>query len=190
MTTLYRTFEDSPAETTRGGSRQGAGRPAGSGRWKGEPTQMMRVPISLKDEVRHVLQHPKRNAYCLNVFDVFVRAGNPTPLGDETSEKTDVMELLTANPEDSFIVTAHGDSMINVNIHSGDMLVVDSKVQAKEGSIVVASIDSEFTVKTLRKIDGKPFLMPENPDFEPIPILPDSEFKIFGVVKKKIANVG
>jgi len=185
--------EESSDNISHGGSRNGAGRPAGTGRWKGEPTQMMRVPISRKMEVKSLLEQnyaPRLQGYCLNVFDVFVQAGNPTPLGDETSEKVDVMEFLTDHPADTFMVTAHGDSMINVNIHSGDTLVVDAKIEPKEGSIVVASIDSEFTVKTLRKIDGKAFLMPENPDFSPIPILPESEFKIYGVVRKKIANVG
>jgi DNA polymerase V len=178
------------AQTQHGGSRSGAGRPAGTGKWKGEPTQMMRVPVSRKLEVKSLLESQGSRGYCLNVFDVFVQAGNPTPLGDETSEKVDVMDFLTDHPADTFMVTAHGDSMINANIHSGDTLVVDAKIEAKEGSIVVASIDSEFTVKTLRKINGKHFLMPENPDFKPIPITPESEFKIYGVVRKKIANVG
>jgi DNA polymerase V len=175
------------AQTKHGGSRNGAGRPAGTGTWKGEPTQMMSVPISRKLEVKSLLES---QGYCLNVFDVFVQAGNPTPLGDETSEKVNVMDFLTDHPADSFMVTAHGDSMINANIHSGDTLVVDSKIEPREGSIVVASINSEFTVKTLRKVNGNVFLMPENPDFEPIPVTPESDFKIFGVVRKKIAAVG
>lgn len=181
------------ADKKHGGSRNGAGRPAGTGRWKGEPTQMMRVPVSRKLEVKSLLEsgYPARpNGYCLNIFDMFVQAGVPTPLGDENAEKIDIMEYLTDHPADSFMVKAHGDSMINANIHSGDTLIVDTKIEAKEGQIVVAAIDNEFTVKTLRRIDGKPYLMPENPEFKPIPITAESNFKIFGVVRKKIADVG
>jgi DNA polymerase V len=168
-----------------GGRRLGAGRPAGTGKWKGEPTQMMRVPVSRKTEVKSLLES---QGYCLNVFDMFVQAGAMTPLGDEVAERKDVMELLGADG-DSFTVIANGDSMINANIHSGDMLVVDSLARAKEGDIIVASIDGDFTVKRLKKHEGQMHLMPENPDFSPIPILDDSEFKIYGVVRKKIADI-
>ncbi len=173
-------------DKSHGGRRLGAGRPAGTGKWKGEPTQMMRVPVSRKTEVKSLLES---QGYCLNVFDMFVQAGAMTAIGDEMAEKKDVMEILGADGE-SFTVVANGDSMINANIHSGDMLIVDSTAQAREGEIVVASIDGDFTVKRLQKHNGQMHLMPENPDFDPIPILDDSEFRVHGVVRKKIADVG
>lgn len=168
-----------------GGKRPGAGRPVGSGKYGGEATQMMRVPVSRKKDVKEFLG----SSYCLNVFDNFVRAGTLTSAGDEISSKVDVMDLVADNPSDSFVVRVDGESMIDARIFPDDLLVVDSKLEARDGSIVVASVDGECTVKRLKKTSDGLYLMPENEDFEPIPVVDENNFHIFGVVKKKISDV-
>lgn len=58
--------------------------------------------------------------------------------------------------------------MLNAGILPGDLVVVHQQVDAHNGEIVVALFEDEATVKTLRRRDGKTWLMPENPDYDPI----------------------
>lgn len=67
-----------------------------------------------------------------------------------------------------FALTVRGDSMIDAGIFSGDTVIVHQRTTFSNGEIVVALIEDEATVKTLRRKDGQVWLMPENPDYEPI----------------------
>ena len=67
-----------------------------------------------------------------------------------------------------FALRVKGDSMIDAGILSGDKVIVRPQPTAEHGEIVVALFEDEATVKTLRRKDGHTWLMPENPDYEPI----------------------
>lgn len=70
---------------------------------------------------------------------------------------------------DLFMLQVRGDSMIDAGIFDGDYVVVRQQASANNGEIVAALInDEEATVKTFKKRDGQVWLMPHNPDFEPI----------------------
>jgi len=70
---------------------------------------------------------------------------------------------------DLFMLQVRGDSMIDAGIFDGDYVVVRQQATANNGEIVAALInDEEATVKTFKKRDGQVWLMPHNPDFEPI----------------------
>ena len=72
----------------------------------------------------------------------------------------------------NFILTVHGDSMINVGINDGDYLIVQESQEARNGEIVVALVndgsDSAATVKRFYKEDGHVRLQPENDSMDPI----------------------
>lgn len=71
----------------------------------------------------------------------------------------------------NFMLTIHGDSMIDAGIFDGDYVLVEQQNTANNGEIVVAMIDgfeSEATVKTFYKEDGHIRLQPENPALSPI----------------------
>lgn len=68
-----------------------------------------------------------------------------------------------------FALRVRGESMRNAGILPGDLVVVHQQQRASAGDIVVAMINGEATVKTLRRRDGHVWLMPENPEYEPIP---------------------
>lgn len=71
----------------------------------------------------------------------------------------------------NFMLTIHGDSMIDAGIFDGDYVLVQQDNTARNGEIVVAMIDgfeSEATVKTFYKEDGHIRLQPENPSLSPI----------------------
>jgi repressor LexA len=68
-----------------------------------------------------------------------------------------------------FALRVRGESMRDAGILPGDLVVVHQQQRASAGDIVVAMINGEATVKTLRRRDGHVWLMPENPEYEPIP---------------------
>ena len=72
--------------------------------------------------------------------------------------------------------------MIGAGIYEGDILIVDSSVAPGEGKIIIAALDGMLTVKRLGFLNKKPYLIPENPNFDPIPVLENSELYIWGVV--------
>ena len=67
-----------------------------------------------------------------------------------------------------FALRVRGESMRDAGILPGDLVVVHQQPEAHNGEIVVALFEDEATVKTLRRKDGHTWLMPENPDYEPI----------------------
>jgi repressor LexA len=70
--------------------------------------------------------------------------------------------------EDHFALRVRGESMLNAGILPDDLVVVAPCSSARNGEIVVALFEDEATVKTYRKAEGKVWLLPENPDYEPI----------------------
>ena len=79
-----------------------------------------------------------------------------------------------------FALRVRGQSMVGAGILDGDRVVVRPQTTAEDGQIVVARIDDEATVKRLSRKNGKIWLLPENPDFEPID---GTEAEIVGLVK-------
>ena len=82
-----------------------------------------------------------------------------------------------------FALRVRGESMIGAGILSGDLVVVRPQQTAMDGQIVVARIGDEATVKRLSRRSGQVWLLPENPEFEPID---GSEAEIIGLVKAVI----
>lgn len=84
---------------------------------------------------------------------------------------------------DSFMLTVHGDSMIDAGIFDGDYILVQQQNTAENGEIVVAMIDgfeSEATVKTYYREDGHIRLQPQNSAMSPIIV---QDVHILGKVK-------
>lgn len=118
-----------------------------------------------------------------------VAAGFPSPADDFLEDKLDLNEKLIKHPAATFFVRVAGNSMIKAGIYSGDMLIVDRSLEPKSGSIVVAILNGDFTVKRISKRAGRLFLMPENRNYKPIEISEESNFQVWGVVTNVIRNV-
>lgn len=68
-----------------------------------------------------------------------------------------------------FALRVRGESMLYAGILPGDLVIVHRQENFRNGDIVVALFEDEATVKTLRReSDGHIWLMPENPDYQPI----------------------
>jgi len=86
--------------------------------------------------------------------------------------------------EDSlFALNVKGESMREIGIMDGDIVVVEKCEYADNGKIVVALVDDEATVKRFFKENGKYRLQPENKDMQPIIV---DEVSVLGQV---VANI-
>ena len=97
-----------------------------------------------------------------------VPAGNPNEAVQVNEDGWDLPVELVGNGE-LFLLRVHGDSMIDAAIVDGDWVAVRKQQDAENGEMVVAMIDGDSTVKTLRRADGHALLMPQNPAYSPIP---------------------
>ena len=116
-----------------------------------------------------------------------VPAGFPSPAEDFVEGSLDLNDYIE-HPAATYFVKAEGDSMIGAGIYDGDLLIVDRSIEPKNGSIVIASVMGDLTIKRLkRNLQGKWLLVPENPDYPIIPLVEESQ--IWGVVKNSVRNL-
>ena len=96
-------------------------------------------------------------------------------------------KLLIKNQASTFLIRVGGDSMINIGIYEGDILIIDRSLDAKSKDIVIASIFDELTVKRLIfDTQGNPQLKAENPLYSNIEIKNKEDLIIWGVVTSAI----
>jgi repressor LexA len=96
-----------------------------------------------------------------------IAAGGPI-LADERIEEVFPLPRSLVGEGTLFMLEVSGDSMIDAAICSGDYVVIRQEQTANNGDIVAALIDGEATVKTFQRKDGKVWLMPHNPSYDPI----------------------
>ena len=67
-----------------------------------------------------------------------------------------------------FALKVRGESMLGAGILPDDLVVVHRQQMVRNGEIVVALFEDEATVKTYQRRDGQVWLLPENPEYDPI----------------------
>ena len=114
-----------------------------------------------------------------------LRAGFPSPAEEYLHDSLDFNRDLIKHPESTFYGRVIGDSMIDAGINDGDIAVIDKSREPHNGSIVVAYINNEFTIKyldTTHKEEGYIELRPANAKYKPIRIDEGDDFEVWGVV--------
>lgn len=96
-----------------------------------------------------------------------VAAGTPI-LAEQNIEETMSMPVDIVGDSASFMLSVHGDSMVECGINDGDYVVVKEQPNANNGDIVVAIIDDGATVKRFYREKDHIRLQPENSSMEPI----------------------
>ena len=124
------------------------------------------------------------------LFTAGVSAGFPSPADDFIDRSLDLNEFLIKHPAATFFVRVEGHSMIGSGIHPGDILIVDKALEPYDGSIVIAVVNGEFTVKRFKRERGRCWLIPENPAYAPIEIAGDMQLEVWGVVTYVIHKAG
>lgn len=110
-----------------------------------------------------------------------VSAGFPSPADEELADTMTLDEYLITNKEATYLLKVTGDSMIDAGILPGDLLLVERGAEARDGDIVIAQVDREWTIKYLRQRGPKVFLEAANKAYRPIH--PQEELTIAAVVR-------
>jgi repressor LexA len=130
-----------------------------------------------KDETGHL-------AFTKNTFGIpmvgSVQAGFPSPEEEALRDIISMDEYLITRPDASFLLKVTGDSMIGEGIREGDMVIVEKGREPKNGDIVIAEVDGEWTMKYFIRKGKTIVLEAANPKYPPIK--PRSELRLGGVV--------
>ncbi|HEY8241156.1 MAG TPA: transcriptional repressor LexA [Kiritimatiellia bacterium] len=110
-----------------------------------------------------------------------VQAGFPSPAEEELVDILSLDEFLIRRPDATYMLTVSGDSMLDAGIHPGDIVLVEKGLTPKNGQIVVAQVDGEWTIKFYRKDKSGVCLHPANKKYKPIQ--PKQNLVIGGVVR-------
>ena len=177
---------------THGGARPGAGR-------KGGPSEVVRLPLPIAALARRLKSGALRAGDINEFLDVEARTklavplvastaacGFPSPADDYLDSPLDFNELLVQNPAATFAVRISGESMTGAGLFPGALAVVDRSLTPTNGSIVLALIDGEFTIKRYCIVGGGIVLLAENPRFMNIEISAETGLEVWGVVKHAI----
>jgi DNA polymerase V len=122
----------------------------------------------------------------LPLFTCPVSAGFPSPAEDYVEGKLDLNQYLIKHPVATFFIRVTGDSMIGSGIHSGDLLIVDRSLEAKNNKVIIAVVDGELLVKRLRIQKKQIMLVADNPDYPSLVIQEEMNFEVWGVVTNVI----
>lgn len=118
-----------------------------------------------------------------NLFTIpnlgIIKAGYPT-VADMQEDAIDVYDYLLNRPGTIFSLTVKGDSMIDEGIHEGDIVIVEKDRDPRNGDVIAACVDGEWTVKYYNNTFGDITLLPANKRY-PV-IKPKESFTIGGVV--------
>ena len=123
----------------------------------------------------------------MKVIPIFIEAGISgfeSPAAEYKELGLSLDQLLIANPDATFIGVAKGQSMQDIGIFDGDLLLVDRSEQVKDGDVIVANYNGCFTCKFIDKKHAQ--LISASQLHQPVKITPEDEFQIEGVVTRSI----
>ena len=113
-----------------------------------------------------------------------VAAGFPTQEEQQDAEAITLDDYLVKNPDNTFMLTVRGDSMIDAGILPGDIVLVEKGPQPNMNDIVVARVDDEWTLKYFMRDAAGVRLDPANPKYKFI--RPRHSLEIGGIVRAVI----
>lgn len=111
-----------------------------------------------------------------------IQAGFPSPATDYMEMAIDLNKELIQHPSTTFYGRVVGDSMKDVGIEAGDLLVIDKSLTLRDGDMAVCFIDGEFTLKFVRLEKDIVWLQPANEAYPAIKVTQDNTFMIWGIV--------
>jgi DNA polymerase V len=111
-----------------------------------------------------------------------IRAGFPSPALDFEDVSIDLNKYVVRHPSATFYGRVKGDSMRDIGIEDGDLVVIDRSIEPANGKIAICYIDGEFTIKKIMFDNNCCWLLPANENYEPIKVTKENEFIIWGIV--------
>lgn len=123
------------------------------------------------------------------ISPVPVAAGYPSPAQDYFDGRIDLNEHLIKDITSTYVVRVSGDSMEGAGISDGDELIVNRALEPRDGSVVVAVLDGELTVKRLRVTARGVVLQADNPQYPDIRVPALADLVIWGVATRCLHHV-
>jgi len=117
-----------------------------------------------------------------------INAGFPSPAGDFLDEGIDLNKVLIQHPSATILGRVKGQSMQDIGIDDGDLMIIDRSIEPTDGKIAVCYIDGGFIVKRIKMDKDCCWLMSANDSFKPIKVTEDNELIIFGIVAHVIKS--
>lgn len=111
------------------------------------------------------------------------------PEPNDTENQLDLGQMLQPHPGNNSVLQIKGDSMQDANMPHGSWAVADRMAKPASGSIVVAMLDNELTVKRLVKAGRNWVLHPENAFYKPVIITEEMDFRVLGVITHVIVDL-
>lgn len=153
--------------------------------------------LSSKDSVFHqvqkwintgVFEKVNKNLVPTDQFFVIsilgdIKAGHPNDVYAQNNTIS-LREFIPDDPQRNFLLKVSGDSMIEAGINDGDFVFLDNKKIPKNGDVVAANIDEQWTLKYFFKENQKVILRPANKNYQDF--IPEKKLEIAGVVIKVI----
>ena len=118
-----------------------------------------------------------------------IRAGFPSPAQDYMDISIDLNKELVRNPAATFYGRVSGDSMKGDGLEDGDILVVDKSLEPQNGDTAVCFIDGDFTLKDIKIEKDVVWLVPANPEYQPVKVTSENDFMIWGIVTYSIRKI-
>lgn len=144
--------------------------------------QLVSMKSIMKISLFEGLSEP--SSLVLPVFSTGVSAGFPSPADDYVEDRIDLNKHLIKRPSATFFARANGNSLLDVGIKDGDLLIIDRSLKPIHGDVVIAAVNGEMTCKLL-DLHNK-CLLAANDRYPAIEITDDIDMLIEGVVSHSI----
>lgn len=125
----------------------------------------------------------------LRDMDPYMQVGEPgglsfpTPGEEYHFVRLDLSLALIKNPASTFFIELTEETLLESGYRPGDILIVDRAMEPRHRSAIIAFLEGEFTLRRLHLTEEAVTLLADHPDYGPVPIEPDTEFGIWGVVR-------
>jgi len=117
-----------------------------------------------------------------------IAAGRPI-LAVEEAEETIALPADLLPGSEVFALRVRGDSMIEEQIHDGDLAVIEQMPTVPDKTIAAVLVDEEATLKTVRYLDDQVVLIPANATYRAMVYRPD-EVRILGKLRMVVQHRG
>ena len=111
-----------------------------------------------------------------------ITAGFPSPAADYLEEILDLNQVVVKNKAATFYGRVNGSSMKDAGVDDGDILVIDKSLEYRSGALAVCYLDGDFTLKRVKRSQGRLYLVSANKEFSPIAVHENAEFTVWGIV--------
>lgn len=118
-----------------------------------------------------------------------IKAGFPSPADNYSADYIDLNKELIQNPASTFFGIVDGDSLVDMGVQEGSLVIIDRSLEAQNGSLVVCYIDGEFTMKYVEFREQEIWLLPANEKYKPIRLTEENHVIIWGVVTRCILDM-